>query len=107
MSSRYPKTAYVVVCRDGPDGASLRAAHTAEHMRYIETVMDELNVAGPLYDESREQPIGSLYCLHTQSLQRAQELIANDPYCRNGVFASVEYFPHVPAAGKYIGGKIW
>jgi hypothetical protein len=22
-------------------------------------------------------------------------------------FASVECFPHLPAAGKYIGGKIW
>jgi hypothetical protein len=25
----------------------------------------------------------------------------------HGAFASVDYFPHLPAAGKYIGGKIW
>jgi hypothetical protein len=107
MSSRYEKTAYIVLCRDGDSGAAVRAAQTASHMAYIETVMDELNVAGPLYDESREQPVGSLYCLHTRSLARAKEIIESDPYFIHGAFESVEYFPHLPAAGRYIGGKIW
>lgn len=107
MSSRYEKTAYIVLCRDGTSGAAVRAAQTAAHMAYIESVMDELNIAGPLYDESREQPVGSMYCLHTQSLARAKEIIENDPYFKNGAFDSVEYFPHLPAAGRYIGGKIW
>ena len=107
MSSRYEKTAYIVLCRDGAQGAAVRAAQTAAHMAYIETVMDELNVAGPLYDESRDQPVGSMYCLHTQSLERAKEIIEHDPYFRHGVFESVEYFPHLPAAGRYIGGKVW
>ncbi len=107
MSSRYEKTAYIVLCRDGTSGAAVRAAQTAAHMAYIESVMDELNVAGPLYDESREQPVGSMYCLHTQSLARAKEIIENDPYFKNGAFESVEYFPHLPAAGRYIGCKIW
>ena len=49
MSTRYGKTAFVVICRDGPNGAVVRAVHTAEHLAYIETVMDELNVAGPLH----------------------------------------------------------
>lgn len=107
MSSRYEKTAYIVLCRDGVSGAAVRAAQTASHMAYIERVMDELNVAGPLYDESREQPIGSLYCLHTHSLARAKEIVENDPYFLHGAFESVEYVPHLPAAGRYIGGKIW
>lgn len=107
MSSAYEKSAYIVLCRDGVAGAAARAAQTATHMAYIESVMDELNVAGPLYDESRAQPIGSLYCLHTRSLARAKEIIENDPYFLHGAFESVEYFPHLPAAGRYIGGKIW
>ena len=107
MSSRTAKTAFVVVCRDGPSGASVRATHTLDHLAYIETVMDELNVAGPLYDYGGQQPVGSLYCLATKSLARAREIIENDPYFAHGAFASVDYFPHLPAAGKYIGGKIW
>ena len=109
--SQYEKTAFVVVCRDGPNGPLVRATYTPQHMAYVETVMDELNVAGPLYDNGAEHadsaPIGSLYCLHTKSLQRAREIIESDPYFKHGAFASVEYFPHLPAAGRYIGGKIW
>jgi uncharacterized protein YciI len=107
MSSRAEKPAFVVICRDGAQGPAVRAAYTDDHLAYIETVMDELNIAGPLYDEGGTQPVGSLYCLHTSSLLRAREIIENDPYHRHGAFASVEFFPHLPAAGKYIGGKIW
>lgn len=120
MSSKYEKTAFVVICRDGPNGAVVRAAQNAAHLAYIETVMDELNVAGPLYPNGVDNvgvgatqggdgsgPIGSLYCLHTKSLARAREIIENDPYVKHGAFASIEYFPHLPAAGRYIGGKIW
>jgi len=111
MSAKFEKTAFVVICRDGPNGALVRATHTADHLAYIETVMDELNVAGPLYDNGVEggdnPPVGSLYCLHTRSLTRAKEIIENDPSVTPGAFASVEYYPHLPAAGRYIGGKVW
>lgn len=105
--SKYPKTACVVICRDGPDGATVRTAQTQAHLKYIETVLDEINVAGPLFAEDGSGPIGSLYSLHTASLDRAREIIENDPYARHGAFISIEFFPHVPAAGRYIGGKIW
>lgn len=115
MSSKFDKTAFVVICRDGPNGTLVRATQTAAHLAYIETVMDELNVAGPLYDNGGDKggdgsgsaPVGSLYCLHTRSLARAKEIIENDPYVKHGAFASIEYFPHLPAAGRYIGGKVW
>ncbi|MFZ9667755.1 MAG: YciI family protein [Steroidobacteraceae bacterium] len=106
MSSKYEKTAFVVICRDGPMGAWVRSTYTPEHLTYIETVMDELNVAGPLYDNGGA-PVGSLYCLQTKSLERARHIIENDPYVRHGAFSSIEYFPHLPAAGRYIGGKVW
>lgn len=103
----YESTAYVVICRDGPDGAAARAAATQAHLRYIETVLGELNVAGPLFDDDGRRTVGSLYLLHTRSLARAREIIENDPFHKAGAFASVEYFPHLPAAGRYIGGTIW
>jgi uncharacterized protein YciI len=100
-------TSYVVRCRDGASGEALRAAHTAEHLAYIESVMGEINVAGPLFDEDGQRVIGSMYCLQTRSLARAREIVENDPYFRAGVFESVEYTPHMPAAGLFIGGKTW
>jgi uncharacterized protein YciI len=103
----YEGTAYVVVCRDGPGGAAARAAATQAHLAYIETVLGDLNVAGPLFDETGKHTVGSLYMLHTRSLVRAREIIENDPFYKAGAFASVEYFPHLPAAGQYVGGTIW
>ncbi len=103
----YESTSYVVVCRDGPNGARARGANTQAHLAYIETVLGDLSVAGPLFDEAGRSTVGSLYVLHTRSLERAREIIENDPFYRAGAFASVEYFPHLPAAGKYIGGTIW
>jgi uncharacterized protein YciI len=103
----YEPTSCVVVCRDGPRGAAGRAAQTAAHLAYVETVLGEIAVAGPLFDATGRVTVGSLYVLRTSSLARARELIEGDPFHQAGVFASVEYFPHLPAAGQYIGGKIW
>ena len=107
VHEQFPDTATVVICRDGPNGAAARAAATAAHLSYIETILDEINVAGPLYDDSGTRNVGSLYCLKTKSTARAREIIENDPFFKAGVFATVEYFPHLPAAGVYVGGKAW
>lgn len=107
VHEKFANTGVVVVCRDGPQGPQARAAATQAHLEYIDTVIGEINVAGPLYDEAGVNVIGSLYILRTQSLARAREIIENDPFFRAGVFLSVEYFPHLPAAGRYIGGKVW
>ena len=100
-------TSFVVLCRDTVNGPAIRAAHTRDHLAYIETVMGEQNVAGPLFDDTGKKVIGSMYCLHTPSLLRAREIIEDDPYFKAGVFATVEYLPHMPAAGRFIGGKTW
>jgi uncharacterized protein len=107
LHERYADTAVLVVCRDGADALARRAAASKEHLAYIEALLGELNLAGPLYDAAGLQPVGSLFVYRTTSLARARELIENDPFFKAGVFASVEYFPYLPAAGKYVGGKIW
>ncbi len=107
VHDRFPNTAYMVICRDGPQGELLRAAATADHLAYVETVLGDLNVAGPMYDTEGLRTVGSVFCLRTTSLERARQIIENDPYYKAGVFEKVEYFPYLPAAGQYVGGKIW
>lgn len=105
--SPYTPSAYVAICKDGPNGSARRAAASRDHFKYIESVLGELNLAGPLYAPDSKTMIGSLYCLQTASLDKARSLVEEDPFFRAGVFASVDYYPHLPAAGKFIGGKIW
>jgi len=107
VHDQYPNTAWVAICRDGPAGAAVRAAHTAAHLAYIETILEQINVAGPLFDEAGLNTVGSLFCYRTKSHAQARALVEGDPYFKGGAFASVELFPHLPAAGQYIGGKVW
>ena len=107
VHDRYVNTGFVALCRDKPNGAALRREATAAHLAYIEEIMDRLNLAGPLFDESGENMIGSMYCFRTKDAQEALSLLENDPYYKAGVFESVELRPFLPAAGDYVGGKIW
>jgi uncharacterized protein len=107
VHDRFPGTGTVVLCFDGPQGESARAAATAAHLKYVESIFDEINIAGPMYDPSGVRTIGSLYVLKTKSAVRAHEIIENDPYFKAGAFEKVSYQPFLPAAGHYIGGKIW
>ena len=107
IHDRYADTAYVVLCWDVPDSAAARAAHTPAHLAYVESILDEINVAGPLWDGSGTRVVGSFWSLRTKSEQRAREILAGDPYVKGGCYARVEVLPFLPAAGRWIGGKVW
>jgi uncharacterized protein YciI len=107
VHQRYQDTATIVFCRDAPQGPARRAAATAAHLAYVEANLHEYNIAGPLYDATGRDTVGSIFSLRTKDLAHARRIIEGDPYFTAGVFASVEYFPHLPAAGRYIGGKVW
>ncbi|HPF27944.1 MAG TPA: YciI family protein [Steroidobacteraceae bacterium] len=107
VHEKFPGTGFVVLCFDGPNGDAARAAATPDHLKYIESVLHEVNVAGPMHDPSGIRTIGSLYMLATSSEAAARALIENDPYFKAGAFAEVRYQRFLPAAGRYIGGKIW
>ncbi len=107
VHQKYPTACYAVICRDAPDGAEKRKAATQDHLRHIEQLMDELHVAGPIFDDEGQRPIGSILVFRTQSADRARELATADPYFEAGVWESVEVMPFYPAAGGYVGGKTW
>jgi uncharacterized protein YciI len=107
IHERYAETGTVLLCRDNPDSGPKRDAGTAEHFAYIEAHLEEIYVAGPLFDASGERVVGSLFCYRTKDAARARELLEGDPYYKIGVYASIEVLPFLPAAGRYIGGKIW
>jgi len=107
VHARYPSACYAVICRDIPGSAQKRKAATPDHLRHIESIIDEVNAAGPLFDDDGQRAIGSLLVYRTQSAERARELAMMDPYFEAGVWASIEVLPFFPAAGIYVGGKNW
>ena len=107
IHDRYAETGTMVLCRDAPDSAPKRGAETAAHFAYIEAHLEEIYVAGPLFAPDGATVVGSLFVYRTKSAARARALLEGDPYFRAGVYATTEVLPFLPAAGRYLGGKIW
>jgi hypothetical protein len=109
MSSAAPSATrrVTVICRDAEGSAAPRAAHMKAHFAYIESALADYLLAGPLFDASGERIVGSVLVFRTDDVARARAIVEGDPYFKAGVWDSIEYFPFLPAAGEYIGGRIW
>jgi uncharacterized protein YciI len=107
VQDRFPGTGITVLCVDAAEAPRIRAAAMQAHLQYIDTVLGEINLAGPLYDASGKLGHGSIYILRTTDEKRARQIVESDPLYQAGAFTSVTYHRFLPAAGHYMGGKIW
>lgn len=83
---------YVLIGRDGPRGAELRARHRDAHLRGLEPLDDgRLRFAGPLR-RADGSPCGSVVIFEAPDLGAARAQAAGDPYVVEGVFESWEVY---------------
>ena len=99
--------AYLVICKDSPNGSSLRKEWAKAHLDYIEGVLTDIYVAGPTSTREDNEFNSSCFIYKTDDLKEAEALFYSDPYYINGVYDSYEFSKFMPAAGDWIGGKIW
>lgn len=95
--------AFVLICRDKPGAAGLRANVRPAHLDYIEACAGSVWLAGPLLSEEGE-PQGSLLIIAAESEAAARAFAENDPYSKNGLFESVEVRPFRFVKGKLLSG---
>jgi uncharacterized protein YciI len=100
-------SSYMAFCEDNPGSGTLREAHMADHLAYVETVLDSIRVAGPLWENDGEDVGASSFIYRAESLEDAKQLLEDDPYNKAGIYASVRWFKFYPAAGEWVGGKNW
>jgi len=92
---------YIMICEDKPDSQALRMATRAAHLAFIETVREQVRLAGPMLSDDGERMLGSLFLLEAESLDAARALNARDPYTQAGLFGAVTIRPFrqvVPAS---------
>lgn len=93
---------FAIHCIDKPLQQELRAATRAEHLAYLENMLDSIVVAGPLLDEEGNA-IGTMLLMEFPDRRAAVAFAADDPYARAGLFASVavtawrQTFPRQPS----------
>ncbi len=100
-------TAVTCIDKPGEETTKARQDLLAVHLEYIETILDQILVAGPLYDDDGETLVGSLYIYRTGDQAAARALLENDPYFAAGFWAEIRFNPFLAAAGTAVGGKTW
>lgn len=97
---------YAIYCTDKPDTAQKRLDARDAHFAHIEKTLDKLLIAGPLLDEVGVT-IGSLLVVKADNAEQARNQLEADPYFNADIWADIRITPFMPAAGDWIGGKIW
>jgi uncharacterized protein YciI len=76
------------------------------HLRFIETHVERIAVAGPRTDG--KQPIdGSILVVRADSAEDARALLEGDPYYRAGVWERIDVHPFRAVCGTLVGGTTW
>lgn len=85
--------AWLVRCLYRPGGASDRLAVRAEHIRHMLAWLPQTVFGAAMLDADGQHFIGMVVALAVESSDEAQRFIDTEPYCRAGLFSSVEITP--------------
>ena len=80
---------FALLCTDKPGSLDLRMKVRPDHLAYLDGLGDALKAAGP-FTTDEGSPIGSLVIVEAAGRAGAEQIAANDPYAKAGLFAAVE-----------------
>ncbi len=95
--------AQTAVCLDVADSWPLRSKITAEHLKYIDTIKDRIKIAGPIRGP-KGLPHGAILVYATENLEDAKKMLADDPFSKNKLFATCDWYDFSQYVGSYVGG---
>lgn len=97
---------FAIYCTDRPDTAQKRLDARDAHFVHIEATLANYFIAGPLRDEDGNT-VGSLLIIKAENAGEARKCVEADPYFGADIWSEIRITEFVPAAGDWIGGKIW
>lgn len=82
---------YIVYCRDDPEqSARIRSQFLNEHLAYLDRHKGIILLGGAMLAEDGKTRVGSTLVLNVESREQAVLFSQNEPFRRNGLYASVE-----------------
>jgi len=87
--------------------AKIRKELAPAHLAYVETILEKIEVAGPLSNAAGEEYTSSAFIYKTETSNEAESLLHADPYYLAGLYATVTIKHFYAAAGNWAGGKTW
>lgn len=89
---------FVAICLDKPDFLAKRLENRAAHLAFLGERPELVKLAGPFLDTAG-QPCGSMLILECADEAAARAFLAEDPYAKAGLFASVDLRAYKPVIG--------
>ena len=83
---------FALVAHDRPNSVALRMAIRPEHLKHLDSLGEQLLLAGPFLNDSGEG-VGSIVVITAASLDEARELFSRDPFVTQGLFDSITIKP--------------
>jgi uncharacterized protein YciI len=81
---------YVISCIDKAGAKEIRMATREAHLAYVRaTELIRVEVGGPFLSDTGEM-IGSMLIVEAETPDHVAEFVANDPYGKAGLFATVD-----------------
>lgn len=98
---------FMFICTDGPETKGPREEFLFGHLDHIEANNEKYRVAGPMRDTPDGEIIGSFFLIAADSKEAAWDVMRDDPYISNEMYASIVVHHITPACGDWMGGVIW
>ena len=80
---------FIVICKDKENSLGKRLANRNSHLKYLQTLKENLVMAGPILDDS-ENPKGSILVIKFENKKKLEEFLKKDPYTKVNLFETVE-----------------
>ncbi|GAB0118288.1 YciI family protein [Acidisoma sp. 7E03] len=84
---------FAISAMDKPGAAALRAETRPAHLAYLDGMVSQMVIAGPLLDAGG-QAVGSLLIVEAESQAAVEAMAAADPYAQAGLFETVTIRPY-------------
>ncbi len=92
---------FVMAGLDGPKGPDIRKTTRPAHLEWIKSLGARVKLAGPLFKEDGETPMGSIIYIEAASLEEATRIYGEDPYRAAGLFERIEIRGFMVVAGGF------
>jgi uncharacterized protein YciI len=94
---------FIAICADTPDSSQLRRDNRPAHLAYLNSLGAKVRAAGALLTADKQGVVGSLLIFEGDNEAEIAAMVANDPFAKAGVFASVDVKPWRQAVGVPLG----
>ena len=84
---------FSIVTVDRPDGLEIRLANRPAHLAYLEANAARIIAAGPHLSADGQAMVGSLLLIEAADRAEAERFVAEDPFSKAGLPASVAITP--------------